>query len=157
MSLPPSSILLPVAHVPQRHHGDCLVACAAMVLTYLGRPVAYNRLLKTLGVEPDVGAPFSNLHNLARLNITVIYEQGTFAQLYRFLSSGWPCIVPVRSGELPYWMNINTDHAVVVVGMEAASVYLNDPAFTTAPIQVALGDFELAWFERGEHYTILAP
>lgn len=157
MTLPISSILLPVAYVPQRRYGDCLVACASMVLTYLGRPVPYNRLLKALRVQPGVGAPFSNLQALERLNITVIYEQGTLLDLHRFLANGWPCIVPVKSGELPYWGNIDTDHAVVVVGMEPASVYLNDPAFANAPLQVPLGDFDLAWFEHGEHYAVLAP
>ena len=39
-------ILLPVKHMLQREVGDCLAACAAMVLNYLGRPVAYNRLIK---------------------------------------------------------------------------------------------------------------
>ena len=161
MTLPNSSILLPVAHVRQRRYGAPqglpLVASAAMVLTYLGRPLPYNRLLKTLGVQPGVGTPFSNLKNLARLKITVIYEQGTLLDLHRFLANGWPCIVPVKSGELPYWENIDTDHAVVVVGMVATSIYLNDPAFATAPLQVALGDFDLAWFERSEYYAVLAP
>lgn len=157
MNLPPPSILLPVAHIPQREHGDCLVACAAMVLTYLGKPISYNQLLKTLGVQPGVGAPFSHLRALTRLKIKVIYEQGTLAQLHRFLDNGWPCIVPVKSRELPYWGSIDTDHAVVVVGMEATSVYLNDPAFAAAPLQVSLGDFDLAWFERGENYAVLAP
>jgi ABC-type bacteriocin/lantibiotic exporter with double-glycine peptidase domain len=159
MTSPPageiSRPLLPVAHIPQRQHGDCLVACAAMVLAYLGRPISYNRLLRTLGVQPGVGAPFSNLRFLERLKVTVIYEQGTLAQLQRFLTNGWPCIVPVKSRELPYWANIDIDHAVVVVGMEAMSIYLNDPAFVTAPLQVPLGDFDLAWFERGEHYAVL--
>lgn len=157
MNLPVSSILLPVAHVPQRRYGDCLVACATMVLTYLGRPMPYNRLLKTLRVQPGVGATFSNLQALARLNIAVLYEQGTLLDLHRFLANGWPCIVPVKSGELPYWENIDTDHAVVVVGMESASIYLNDPAFATAPFQVSLGDFDLAWFEREQVYAVLAP
>jgi hypothetical protein len=128
-----------------------------MVLTYLGRPLPYNRLLKVLGVQPDVGAPFSNLHALTRLSITVLYEQGKLAGLHRFLANGWPCIVPIKSSELPYWQNIDTNHAVVVVGMEAASVYLNDPAFATTPLQMPLGDFELAWFGRGEHYAVLTP
>jgi hypothetical protein len=79
MTSPPPSILLPVAHISQRQYGDYLAACAAMVLTYLSRPISYNRLLKRLGVQPNVGAPFSNLRLLERLKITVIYEQGKMA------------------------------------------------------------------------------
>lgn len=157
MTSSPSPILLPVAHVLQRQDGDCLVACTAMVLTYLGRPIAYERLLRTLGIQPNLGAPFPNLKALSRLNITVICEQGTLVELYRFLTNGWPCIVAVKTGELGYWDNIPSDPAVVVVGMDATSVYLNDPAFMPAPIQVSLGEFELAWFERGEQFAVLAP
>jgi ABC-type bacteriocin/lantibiotic exporter with double-glycine peptidase domain len=157
MALPPSPVLLPVAHIPQRRRGECLAACAVMVLAYLGRPIPYNRLLKTLGVQPDVGAPFTNLQLVARYKVTVLYRQGTLAELYRLLAAGWPCIVPVKTHELPYWENVDSDHAVVVVGMDAESIYLNDPAFTAVPIQVPLGDFDLAWFARGESYAVLVP
>jgi hypothetical protein len=97
------------------------------------------------------------LKALRRLNITVIYEQGTLVGLHRFLTNGWPCIVPIKTGELGYWDKIASDHAVVMVGMDVTSVYLNDPAFSPAPIQVSLGEFELAWFERGEQFAVLAP
>ena len=40
--------LLPVPHHKQREGADCLAACAAMVLSYLGLSVAYERLLKLL-------------------------------------------------------------------------------------------------------------
>lgn len=94
-------VLLPVSHMTQRQHGDCLVACAAMVLAYLGKPVSYNRLARTLNVQHGVGVPFSNLRTLERLKITVIYEQGTLGQLRRFLINGWPCIVCLRAENYP--------------------------------------------------------
>jgi hypothetical protein len=128
-----------------------------MVLTYLGRRVPYARLLKTLHIQPSAGAAFSRLQALDRLKITVIYEKGTLIELHRFVSSGWPCIVPVRSRELPYWGKIDLYHAVVVVGMEQSRIYVNDPAFTNAPIGVSVGDFDLAWLEHSEYYAVLAP
>jgi hypothetical protein len=73
-----------------------------------------------------------------------------------FLSNGWPVITPVKTRELPYW-DEDTDNAVVVVGMDAQFVYLNDPALETAPIQVSQGDFGLAWLEHDEMYAVLAP
>jgi hypothetical protein len=45
------STLLPVPHHLQRSDGDCLAACAAMVLAYLGVSVDYDRLLR-LSVSP---------------------------------------------------------------------------------------------------------
>ncbi|MBI1882195.1 MAG: hypothetical protein HYR94_28815 [Chloroflexi bacterium] len=33
-----ASIILPVPHILQRQPGECLAACAAMILTYLALP-----------------------------------------------------------------------------------------------------------------------
>ena len=52
---------LPISHQKQRHRSDCLAACAAMVLNYLGRPVRYARLMKLLDIRPDLDAPASNI------------------------------------------------------------------------------------------------
>jgi len=37
--------ILPVPHLPQRKQGECLAACAAMMLNYLGHSVSYDKLL----------------------------------------------------------------------------------------------------------------
>lgn len=58
------SVLLPVRHKQQNHRSDCLAACADMLLTYLGAPISYSRLLKTLRVDTDTGAPFANIVRL---------------------------------------------------------------------------------------------
>ena len=44
---------------------------------------------------------------------------------------------------------------MVVIGLDAQYVYLNDPEFDVNPIQVSRGDFDLAWFEHGEFYAVL--
>jgi uncharacterized protein YvpB len=62
----------------------------------------------------------------------------------------------VQTIELPYWSE-PTDHALVVTGLDKTSIYLNDPAFANAPIQVPHGDFDLAWLERDEMYATLIP
>ena len=56
-------ILLTVPQQKQQSDGDCLAACAAMVLNYLNRPVAYASLLKLLKIKP-FGAPASNIRLL---------------------------------------------------------------------------------------------
>ncbi|MFN8493014.1 MAG: peptidase C39 family protein [Caldilineaceae bacterium] len=151
-----SFVLLPVAHVQQRGEGDCLVACVDMVLKYLNAPMNYQRLFKALRVNDEAGTPFPNIQRLERLGITVVFRRGSLLQLYKFLQNGWPVIVPVKTQELPHW-EMDTDHAVVVVGMDNQFVYLNDPAFPDAPIRVSHGDFDLAWLERDEYYAVLSP
>ena len=157
MKFSPTPILLSVPHVLQRNNGECLAACAAMALQYSGTPVSYSRLCKTLRIQSDVGAPFPNIQHLAKLGVAVVYRQGTLQILHNILVSGRPSIVPVKTGDLPYWMQVQVDHAVVIVGMDARSVYLNDPAFSRAPLRVPIGDFDLAWLERDEMFAVIAP
>ncbi len=70
------------------------------------------------------------------------------------LAAGHPCIVFVRTGDLPYW-GADVGHAVVVTGLHDDLVYLHDPAFNNAPQIVGLGDFGLAWLEAGEYYAVI--
>lgn len=127
-----------------------------MVLTYHHIRFNYRRLWKTLRIQSGVGTSFSNIQALKHEGITVLYQRGSIPDLYAFLGKHQPVIVPVKTRELPYWKE-QTDHAVVVVGMDNQFIYLNDPAFSTIPMQVSHGDFDLAWLERDEYYAVLAP
>lgn len=149
-----AAAVLPVTHVNQRTDGACLAACAAMVLTYLGLTPSYEQLLKVLDIR-WFGAPFFNIRQLEQLGVSVAYQQGALADLQGHLAAGRPLIVPVATSELPY-SEEQTNHALVVVGMDENYVYVNDPAFRVAPIPVPPGDFELAWLERDEYYAVLA-
>ncbi|MBI5350125.1 MAG: peptidase C39 family protein [Chloroflexi bacterium] len=146
------SILLPVPHVQQRQDGECIVACAAMILNYLGTEVRYEKLLRLLRTD-WFGTPASRLRELETLGIVVIYKQGTLQELHDHLSQERPCIALVQTLELPYWQNEPNDHAVTVVGFDDQFVYINDPSFSDAPKKVSLGDFDLAWLERDEYYA----
>ncbi|MCP4426532.1 MAG: hypothetical protein GY803_18725, partial [Chloroflexi bacterium] len=136
-------LLLTVPHQKQQSDGDCLAACAAMALVYLNHPVDYPDLLQLLKIKP-FGAPASNIRLLEQLNLSATYRITDMAGLESMLAQGQPVIVFVRTGELTYW-DYGTDHALVVVGYDAASIYVNDPNFVEAPIAVPRGDFELAW------------
>jgi len=160
MSLPifqaPSRVLLSVSHKQQKQHGDCLATCVDMVLTYLGGSFSISQIAKALEQKPNLGTPFSNIQKLEKLNILVGYRQhGSLDTLYTLLRHGWPIIASVNTEPLPYW-NLDTGHAVVVVGMDDRSIFLNDPDISDGPIQILIGDFDLAWLEQDERYAVLA-
>ncbi len=95
--------LLPVFHQRQRRRADCLAACAAMVLDYIGRPCSYQRLLSLLDVKP-IGAPSSNILRLTRLGVSVSsHKAGSLEELELQIVREWPCIVFLDTDELPYW------------------------------------------------------
>ena len=145
--------LLPIPHQRQRSDGDCLAACAAMVLAYLERGVDYGRLRQLLKIK-SYGAPASNIRLLAQLDLVVTYGVTDMVSLENMLAQGQPVIVFVRTGELPYW-DYNSDHALVVVGYDENSLYVNDPYFPDVPFTVSQGDFELAWLERDYYYALI--
>ncbi len=141
-------VLLSVPHQRQLHDGDCLAACAAMLLIYLGRSLDYARLQQLLNIQP-YGAPAGNIRRLAQLSLNVTYSQTDLNGLETMIQQGRPVVVFVRTSELPYW-SYSTDHALVVVGYDDDYLYVNDPDRdgTEIPIAVTRGDFELAWLER---------
>lgn len=125
-----------------------------MVLRYLGVTIPYQRLLRTLETILDIGTPSFKVVNLQRLGFTVIYREGAFDELLQHLLAGHPCIVFVRTGQLPYRSD-NINHAVVVVGMDEQNIYVNGPESAEAPIRVSRGDFDLAWLEHDEKYAVI--
>jgi len=124
-----------------------------MVLEYWKRPVDYSRLIAVLGIQ-DFGAPSSNIQRVVNLGFAVKFGQGTLADLQTHLQRGEPCIVFLRTGELPYWTE-DTGHAVVIVGMDADSVYVNDPAFDQAPQRVSHDELLLAWLDFDYDYAVI--
>lgn len=124
-----------------------------MVLTHLGFQMEYDTILHLLKVRA-FGASGQNLKYLSPLGVTVIYREGSLDELKHHWQNGYPCIVLVRTTELPHW-GYATDHAVVVVGMEDQLVFIHDPAFAAAPIAIPLTAFELAWMDFDYRYAVL--
>lgn len=148
-------VLLSVPHQRQQNDGDCLAACAAMVLTHLGRAIDYDQLLHLLDIQ-SYGAPAGNIRRLVALNLTVTYSQTDLAGLQAMLRQGSPIIVFVQTGELPHW-RYNTSHALLVVGYDENNIYVNDPDREKIPLTIPYGDFELAWLERDYYYAMITP
>ena len=147
-------VQLPIDLIAQKRPGECLAACALMVLRHLQVPADYGQLVRILGIT-DIGAPFSRLLRLDVLGVQVTLAGGTLARLHQHLANGLPCIVSVDTRELPYWRGVASPHAVVVCGMDARDVHLLDPGFVTGPFLATHGDFDLAWLERDEEYAIM--
>ena len=148
-------VLLSVPHQNQQSDGDCLAACAAMILMHLGHTTDYPQLLNVLKIEP-YGAPASNIRLLESLGVNDVYSKTDLAGLQAMLQEGHPVIVFVRTGELPYW-TYSVDHALLVVGYDENLLHVNDPANPKAPITIPQGDFELAWLERDYFYALITP
>ena len=58
---------------------------------------------------------------------------------------------------LPYWNDENISHVAIVVGYDERYVYLNDPAFPTAPQPVLWDGFLAAWEEYDRMAAIIQP
>lgn len=146
----------------QPRKGDCLPACAAMVLTALGESVEYEQLRQRLGTTP-MGTRFSHIARLRSWRLRVTWGRGTLTTLYQHVITGHPVIAAVSTEFLPYWLmrpDIEeaerlTEHAVVVVGIEGTVVWVNDPDFAVAPQQVELGWFEDAWYGQRDRYAVI--
>ena len=149
-----SPLILSVPYVQQQGVGECLAACAAMVLNYIGKPTSYRRLVKLLETIPATGTASYKIQNLSQLKVNVIYRRGSLIALQTHIRQRQPCIAFVRTTELPYREDI-TDHAVVVIGFDEHPLYIHDPEFEESPLTVLKGDFDLAWLERDEMYAVL--
>jgi ABC-type bacteriocin/lantibiotic exporter with double-glycine peptidase domain len=146
---------LNVPHLRQSEAGWCLPACVAMVAAYWRQPLTQADIAHWLGTR-GVGTPASHIERLAQRGFEVFYRTGSLAELEVWLGQDTPCILFLRTRELPYW-EVDTPHAVVLVGLEADQAYLLDPAVDTAPIEVSSGDLLLAWSYFEYTYAVVTP
>jgi ABC-type bacteriocin/lantibiotic exporter with double-glycine peptidase domain len=145
--------LLPVPHHKQSHPGACLPAAARMVLEFLGETASEAELARLLGTQA-FGTPAPNLHRLEQMGFSVIYESATLVMLRSHLETGIPCLVFVRTGDLPYW-DEDTAHVLVAIGIDDEAIYVNDPAFDVAPQTAPLDYFLLAWSEFDHRLAVI--
>lgn len=118
-----------------------------MILDYLQVPFNHARLRKLLRIR-HYGAFFSDIENLTALGVSAVVDEGDVEALQRQLDVGLPVIAAVNTGFLPSYWNEALGHAVVVVGIEDETVFVNDPALSTAPQAIHLNEFIAAWGEK---------
>lgn len=87
--------------------------------------------------------------------VDVVFADGAIHDLQNYLALERPLIVFVQAGELPHWRGCVSQHAIVVVGIDEASVSVLDPAAGSQVIDVPLGDFLLAWGELAYLYAVI--
>lgn len=134
---------LKIPHQKQIDPGWCLPACVAMITAYWQHPLSQTKIAHWLGTE-SFGTPSSRIQRLARRGFDIVYQTGSLADLADWLSNQVPCILFIRTGELPYWA-MDTPHAIVLAGLENEQAFLFDPEMDVAPQTVSQGDLMLAW------------
>lgn len=150
-------LLSPFTHRRQRRDSDCLVACAEMVLHHLSIQIDYVRLERILRVGPEY-TPFGHLRYLERLGLSVLLDtQGDASIFETYIDLGLPVIAAVQTWNWAHWGGEITEHAVVVVGIDSAHdfIYINDPFFPDAPIEMSLVGFESGWEEKERQYAVI--
>jgi ABC-type bacteriocin/lantibiotic exporter with double-glycine peptidase domain len=148
-------LLSNMAHRRQRREADCLVACVAMVLDYLGVRRDDAWLSNVLGATA-IGAPFSSVEKLTDiLGLGVdLGENGALALFASFIDTGLPVIVAVDTDDFARWPYFS-NHAVVVIGFDDDQVYVHDPALDDAPQEVEIETFLWAWSRRDYEFAVI--
>jgi hypothetical protein len=120
-----------------------------MALAYFGVNRSQEQIASQIGHIAGAGTPARNVTRLVVPGIEISYAaNGSLEDIRRCLDRKQIPILFVRTGELPYWED-DIAHAVLVVGMEQATIWVHDPTFEKGPIPVPIDGLSLAWYEIG--------
>ena len=146
---------LDVPHYKQEFNYSCLPACVRMVLERHGLALPEADLRQLLGTN-DEGTKPRNLFRLTSLGFEVEVKPADLMQLRDALVAGQPPLVLVNTAPLSYWQT-TCPHVAVVVGIDDASIWLNDPYFDSAPQQESLTNFLAAWAAYAQNAAFIRP
>lgn len=122
---------LPVPFSLQQRNDYCLPPCTEMVLNYLGIARSQHDLARLLDVVADFGAPASNITRLTSRSLEATYfEECSLQKVKEWLALGTPVIAFVQTEQLVYWQGYPSQHAVVVVGADAKTLYTRSHAYS---------------------------
>lgn len=139
---------LDVPHYKQEFPYSCVAACARMMLAHLGCQKTEDELRQLLETK-ESGTRAGNIMKLATLGFDVALAAANLSQLRDAFVAGNPVMIFLETGPLDYW-TLDAAHVVVAVGIDATTVFVNDPFFDTVPQSVTLANFELAWARTGQ-------
>jgi ABC-type bacteriocin/lantibiotic exporter with double-glycine peptidase domain len=126
-----------------------------MVLAHYGGSQSEGELRQLLGTTAR-GTPVAHVNRLVPLGYEVQFGPSNLSQPQAALAANSPPIVFVLTGSLDYWTT-NSAHAAVLVGVDGASAYLNDPFFGTFPQRTSLSGFQQAWALTRHLAAVLRP
>jgi hypothetical protein len=128
-----------------------------MVLDYLQLPIRYEHLVHLLQAQ-EFGTFFSHVGHLKSLGLAVIVgDNAGLAAFEKYLELGLPVLVSVNTWTLLHWEGFQTQHALVVVGIDFVheTIYVHDPFFAKAPLELTFHQFEPAWTEMGRQFAVI--
>jgi hypothetical protein len=126
-----------------------------MVLEHHGDRRTESELRLLLDTQPT-GTRAGNVMRLSGPAFEVYLRPSNLVELQNVLADNQPPIVVLKTGPLEYW-SMDIFHTVVVIGLDAATVALNDPYFATAPQTTSLQAFEKAWAQTGQFTALIQP
>jgi ABC-type bacteriocin/lantibiotic exporter with double-glycine peptidase domain len=140
--------LIEKTHYRQQDKAACIPASFRMVVSHFDAMLAETLSEADMIALLGTGATGSLLEHLPRLNalgFEAISEEWSPTELALHLRlQKTPVIVVLYAGYVEY-LQSDTLHAVVVIGMDAEKVYLNDPLRNETPIVFSIDEFNRAW------------
>jgi ABC-type bacteriocin/lantibiotic exporter with double-glycine peptidase domain len=146
---------LAVPHFPQEHDYSCVTACARMVLAHHGDLRTEVELRLLLDTQ-STGTRAGNLMRLSSPSFEVHLRPSNVGELEQLLIAHHPPVIFLQTGLLEYW-TMDIYHTVILVGLETATVAVNDPFFESSPQITSMPSFEKAWAKTGQLIAIIRP
>lgn len=153
----PKPAFIEIPHHPQSLDYTCLPACVRMIAHYHGIILSEMEIAHLLETD-ETGTRFQAIHRLSTLGFDVEVTTGIMSDIKKWLDANLPCIVRIKTTHLPrYPLPPWVPHAVVVVGITEAQVFIHDPAQNDAPDAIPIKAFQSAWADGQYQFAVMKP
>ena len=166
----PDVTLLPVPAVSQsgkgadRFRNDCGAACVAMLIqAYTSQPVTPDEIFARITTQDRYLLASEMMLALSRASISTQWWAGlNLGNLFTYLVERKPAIALIKYGVLRdaglASSSFEGPHWVTVIGMDTATVAINDPLSTGArPVFIPINTFLDAWTMVGRDPSVRNP